>query len=67
VVFGSHMLEDNFKYHICTQLTYAIASNTRELLDDPVGECVSQGLLAERAVFLADEVGLATHGRTSHE
>lgn len=67
VVFGAHVLEDNFKYHICAQLTYAISSNTRELLDNPVGECVPQGLLAEWAVLLADEVGFATHGRASHE
>jgi len=67
VVFRAHMLEDNFKYHVCAQLADAPASDPGELLDDPVGQGVPQSLLAERAEFLANEVGFATHGRTSNE
>jgi hypothetical protein len=67
VVFRSHMLEDNFKYHICAQLADTPSSDSREFLDDPVGQRVPQGLVAEWAEFLADEVGFATHGRPSHE
>jgi hypothetical protein len=67
VVFRAHILEDNFKYHIRAQLADTPPPDPGELLDDPVGQGVPQGLLAERAEFLADEVGFATHGRPSHE
>jgi hypothetical protein len=67
VVFRAHMFEDYFKYHICAQLADTPPADSGELLDDSVGQGVPESLLAERAEFLADEVGFATHGRPSHE
>jgi hypothetical protein len=67
VVLGAHVLEDDLEDQISTQLTDARSADARELLGDPVGEGIPQGLLAERAEFLAEEVGLATHGRAPHQ
>ncbi len=67
VVVGPHVFDDDFQDHISTQLTDARSADAPEVLGDPMGQGIPQRLAAERAEFLADEVGSATHGRPSHE
>lgn len=65
-VFGALVLGDNFEDHVGAELADAGSADAWELLDDPVGECVPQGFLAERSEARANRVRLFTHGRSSH-
>ncbi len=67
MVFGTLVLGDNFEDHVGAELADAGSADAWELLDDPVGECVPQGFLAERSEAGANRVRLFTHGWSSHE